>query len=129
MNGDGLLDTNAVSALSDVDPQAARLVSQYRSMVVPSVALGEMYFGVWKSGRRDLNRAKVAAFEARAKVLPCDAGTAAVYGRIKDDLRRKGRPIPENDLWIAALAIQHGRTLISRDAHFGEVEGLSVVGW
>jgi tRNA(fMet)-specific endonuclease VapC len=59
-------------------------------------------------------------------VLSCDAATAYTYGSIKQMLRLKGQPIPENDLWIASIAVQQGLRLISRDAHFRSVEGLSV---
>jgi len=61
--------------------------------------------------------------------LVCDARTAQAYGQIKNSLRAKGRPIPENDIWIAALGKQHSLTLITRDAHMGEVEGLAIEGW
>ena len=62
-------------------------------------------------------------------MLPCDLGTAAAYGQIKDELRLKGRPIPENDVWIAAVARQHGLILASRDDHFRSVDGLAVEAW
>jgi tRNA(fMet)-specific endonuclease VapC len=62
-------------------------------------------------------------------VLSCDAGTAAQYGEIKNQLRAKGRPLPENDIWIAAIAIQHGLTLVSRDRHFEEIEALPHEVW
>ena len=65
----------------------------------------------------------------RSAVLACDAETAQHYGQIKNRLRAKGRPLPENDIWIAALALQHGLILVSRDAHFNEIAGLSVVAW
>ncbi len=58
-----------------------------------------------------------------------DAQTARRYGQVKDSLRQKGRPLPENDLWIAALAEQHSLVLVSRDAHFAEVEGLECESW
>jgi tRNA(fMet)-specific endonuclease VapC len=58
--------------------------------------------------------------------MPCDAATAREYGRIKEILRAKGKPIPENDIWIAAMAVQHGLTLATRDQHFGEVPNLVV---
>ena len=57
--------------------------------------------------------------------LPCDFDTARLYGRIKAELRRKGKPIPENDIWIAAAAIQYGLTLVTRDRHFDFIDGLS----
>ena len=59
-------------------------------------------------------------------ILVCDTETARQYGRIKVELRRKGRPIPENDMWIAAVALQHGLTLATRDAHFDAIDGLTV---
>ena len=62
-------------------------------------------------------------------VLVCDPGTAWEYARIKIDLRSKGRPIPENDIWIAATARQHGLTLVTRDQHFSAVDGLKCDAW
>lgn len=62
-------------------------------------------------------------------MLVCDGTTAAHDGQIKAALRAKGRPIPENDIWIAALGTQHRLTVISRDVHFTEIAGLSVEAW
>jgi len=62
-------------------------------------------------------------------ILGCDAETARRYGEIKFGLQQKGRPISENDIWIAAIAVQHELTLASRDGHFAEVEGLQVEVW
>lgn len=62
-------------------------------------------------------------------MLDCDTSTASQYGRIKNQLREKGRPIPESDIWVSALAQQHGLILISRDGHFEEIEDLRVESW
>jgi len=59
----------------------------------------------------------------------CQATTAQQYGDIKNQLRAKGRPIPENDIWIAAIAMQYQLTLVARDGHFHEVDGLQVEAW
>lgn len=69
------------------------------------------------------------ALAAASAVLSCDAETAACYGELKASLRAKGTPIPENDLWIAALATQHGLTVASRDEYFDVVPGLVRVAW
>ena len=61
--------------------------------------------------------------------VPCDDDTARVYGEIKSALRRKGRPIPDNDIWIAAAAMQHTLSLVSRDEHFASIERLNLVRW
>ena len=65
----------------------------------------------------------------RSSVLVCDGETAKHYGEVKNLLRAKGRPLPENDLWVAAIALQHGLTLVTRDAHFNEIADLTVVAW
>jgi tRNA(fMet)-specific endonuclease VapC len=61
--------------------------------------------------------------------LDCDLETARVYAGIRNALRLAGRPIPENDLWIASIALQHNLTLVARDKHFQEVPGLTTVTW
>lgn len=96
---------------------------------VASIALGELYFSAGKSKRPQVNKARVDQLAAENIVLGCDTETAKQYGDVKTALRLKGRPIPENDIWIAAIALQHGLTLITRDAHFNEVEGLEVAAW
>lgn len=75
------------------------------------------------------NLEHVAAFAAAIVILPADRETAEVYARIKQGLRSKGRPIPDNDLWIAATAIQHGVALLNRDAHFDEIDELASETW
>ncbi len=62
-------------------------------------------------------------------VLPLDLATAHCYGTLKAALRKKGLPIPENDLWIAASAIQYGLILATRDRHFEQIEGLQIETW
>jgi predicted nucleic acid-binding protein len=66
---------------------------------------------------------------AACRVLVVDKGTAEEYVEVRDQLKRKGRPIPGNDLWIAALARQHTLPLLSRDRHFDFVSGLERIGW
>ena len=79
----------------------------------------------------------MTAFEAAPLIKPpalrgvsdCDVSTARHYGKIRELLRAKGRPIPENDIWIAAHAQQYDLTLVSRDAHFSAVEGIRIEAW
>ena len=73
--------------------------------------------------------ARVDEFAASVKVLDCDVLTAQHYGQIKDRLRVRGRPIPENDIWIASVALQFGLPLATRDDHFKEVEDLTLEAW
>ena len=68
-------------------------------------------------------------FAESCSVLICDTETSRQYGEIKNLLRAKGRPIPENDIWIAAIAKQHKLTLVSRDDHFKEIEDFLTLTW
>lgn len=128
MNGD-LLDSNIVIALFNQDAGVMQRIAEAREIFVPSTVLGELYFGAFKSARVVENVGRVDEFAADNTIVECDSGTAKIYGQIRDFLRRKGRMIPGNDLWIAALASQHDLTLITRDGHFREVEGLAIEAW
>ncbi len=129
MNGKFAFDTNIIIALWSDEPSVKRRFGEAEETFIPSIVLGELYFGAVKSFRSKVNLARVDEFAATNSVLPCDALTAQHYGRIRASLRSKGRPIPDNDIWIASLALQFGLTLVTRDEHFQEVEGLSVERW
>lgn len=129
MNGRFLLDTNIVIALFARDAAVQASLGVAEEVFVSSVVLGELYYGAYKSTRIDENIAVITEFAANNTLLSCDPVTAREYGRIKDGLRAKGKPIPENDIWIGATAIQHNLTLVTRDGHFEEVKGLSVEAW
>ncbi len=129
MAGSYLLDTNVIIALFADAPAIREHLAHADEVFVPSIAIGELCFGAQKSGRPKENLARIDEFAANNVVLSCDTQTARQYGRVKDALRREGRPIPENDIWIAAVALQHGLTLATNDAHFYEVKGLNAESW
>jgi tRNA(fMet)-specific endonuclease VapC len=124
-----LLDTNILIALLAEEALVVRHVQEADAVYVPAIALGELYYGARKSARAAANVQRVGALAAASAVLACDAATAAAYGELKAELRARGAPIPENDLWVAALARQHQLALVSRDSHFGGVPDLEVVTW
>ena len=129
MDGRYLLDTNIVIALLNGDAGVLTNLSSASEVFVPAVALGELFFGAAKSGRAAENIERVQEFAAGRTIVSCDLHVAREYGRVKWRLKAKGRPIPENDIWIAAAALHHGLTLVTRDTHFGEVEGLRLSDW
>ena len=90
---------------------------------------GSLYFGAECSQRLEENLARVEEFETAVSVLGSDRDTARYYSRIKAGLKKKGKPIPDNDIWIAATARQHGLVLVTRDRHFLEIEGLENEAW
>jgi tRNA(fMet)-specific endonuclease VapC len=116
MNGTYLLDTNALIAVIDRNQALVEVIGQAREIFIPVIALGELYFGAEKSRKKEHNLEQIAAMIVGRTILECDVETARWYGRIRQQLRAKGRPIPENDLWIAALACQHKLTLLPRQA-------------
>ncbi len=124
-----LLDTNAVIALQQKDTVLLALLEFEEDIFIPAVVIGELYYGAYKSGRAEKNRQTVAAFAKSRVILNCDSSTGDAYGQIKYALRLKGRPIPENDMWIAALTLQYDGILISRDAHYAEIENLRIQKW
>ncbi len=124
--GDRLLDTSiVVDHLRGVSGVAERLEA-IPTLYVSVVALGELYLGAKRSAKPDYNLGQIDEFAALCIVLPCDDGTARAYGSVKYTLQTQGTPIPENDIWIAATAIQHGLPLVTRDSHFTSVAGLSL---
>ena len=129
MSGNYLLDTNIAIAFLENEAAVVRQVDEADAVLLVSVVVGELCFGARKSGRPGENLARVQALIDRLPVLACDTDVARHYGKIKNALRDRGRPIPENDIWIAAAALKHDLTLVTRDAHFSEVAGLKTQGW
>jgi tRNA(fMet)-specific endonuclease VapC len=125
-----LLDTNAYTALMLGEAQTLEVLAYAERLLINSIVVGELLGGFAAGTREAANRAVLAQFLAspRVALLPVTAATADSYALVYRDLRRKGKPIPANDLWIAATALEHGAALLTRDAHFLHVDGLRV-GW
>ena len=124
-----ILDTNGLSAMADGDMQLQPLLQRAAEIAVPVIVLGEFRYGIRQSRHRTRYERWLAEVIASCRVLVVDEGTAGLYAEVRDELKRSGRPIPGNDLWIAALARQHALPVISRDQHFDSVPGLKRVGW
>ena len=129
MNGKYLLDTNILIALFASDINVQTKLGRANEVLIPSIVFGELYYGARKSGRVEANVQRVDELLTSSAVLDCDGETAQHYAIVKNDLRLKGKPIPENDIWIAALALQHNLILVTRDSHFQEVQKLATEGW
>lgn len=129
MNGKYLLDTNIVIALFGKDEHVLKKVKEAQEIYHPAIVIGELYYGALNSTRKLENLQKVDEYRDQVAILNSDDYTARFYGEVKAALKKKGTPIPENDIWISAVAIQYDLTLISRDKHFGNIEGLSLERW
>ncbi len=121
-----LLDTNAYAAFMLGAAEVLEVVAHAEKLFFTSVVLGELLGGFAAGTREPKNRAELARFlnSPRVEILPVTARTADSYALVYVGLRRKGQPIPTNDLWIAASALEHGAVLLTRDAHFSLIDGL-----
>jgi predicted nucleic acid-binding protein len=124
-----ILDTNGVSALADGNVAFEAAAREVIRFSIPVIVLGEFSFGIQRSRHRARYESWLAELIEASIVLDVDTGTAEHYAVLRESLRRRARPIPSNDAWIAALALQHALPVLSRDAHFDEVDGLRRVGW
>jgi predicted nucleic acid-binding protein len=122
-----LLDTNAYSALLRGHDEVADRVRRAEQIVFSTVVAGELLLGFRLGNRLKKNMAQLDAFldNPYVSLVPVTLTTADRFARIASALRAKGTPIPTNDIWIAAHAMETGAELVSFDAHFGAIEGLA----
>lgn len=122
-----LLDTNAYTALFRGHEGVAEHVRRADQLLLSAVVAGELLFGFRNGSRYEANRRELDEFLSSpyVELLPVTFVTADRFGRIAAALRRKGRPIPTNDIWIAAHAMESGAELLSFDEHFEQVDGLA----
>jgi tRNA(fMet)-specific endonuclease VapC len=124
-----ILDTNALSAIAEGDPSAMRIAERADRLAVPVIVLGEYRFGIAQSRHRAIYQNWLREWIAAVTVLHIDEETTHSYVAIGLELKNEGKPIPANDLWIAASCRQHSLPLLSRDQHFDSVTGLRRLGW
>jgi tRNA(fMet)-specific endonuclease VapC len=124
-----MLDTNTYTAAKRGDTTAAEVLLAAALIGLSSVVIGELLGGFAAGTRDQVNRQELSEFLALAivSVLPVDASTAEQYAAVYAALRKAGTPILQNDMWIAATALQHGFRLFTLDRHFLGVPGLRVV--
>ncbi|MFT3906335.1 MAG: type II toxin-antitoxin system VapC family toxin [Steroidobacteraceae bacterium] len=124
-----ILDTNALSAFVDGDERAGAAIRRHRRAAIPVIVLGEFRYGIAQSRHRDEYEAWLASHLSDFEILPVTEDTSSAYAELRGTLKRIGRPIPANDAWIAALALQHRLPILSRDAHFDGVPDLARESW
>ncbi|HKK49122.1 MAG TPA: type II toxin-antitoxin system VapC family toxin [Alkalispirochaeta sp.] len=120
------IDTNAYTALMAGDHRIADVLSSSEAVILPTVVIGELLDGFLNGTRNQENRQILSHFQARPRTVtvPLTEATAEWFAEIKRGLRLRGRPIPINDVWIAASCMEHGAILLTLDSHFEAVDGL-----
>jgi tRNA(fMet)-specific endonuclease VapC len=124
-----ITDTNAVSAAVYDDADAWRLIHAADLLCLQVIVFGEFEFGLLGSNRvKDLRPRFDYSIDASI-LLPIDWDTGKVYALLKHKQRLIGRPVPENDIWIAALALKHDQPILSHDAYSDAIDGVRRIGW
>lgn len=123
------LDTNAYRALDDGNEKLSKIIRSTANIGMPIIVLGELYHGIFAGSRQEENLFKLTRFlgASRLEILEIDEMTAKAFGEIAAELKRIGRPIQQNDIWIAALCKQHGYTIATNDSGFSHITGLETV--
>ncbi|TAF03440.1 MAG: type II toxin-antitoxin system VapC family toxin [Nostocales cyanobacterium] len=123
-----LLDTNAYTAFKRNQNEAVSIIGNVDIIVINSIILGELLGGFALGNKPEINRDELEKFMncPRVKIFPIDEKTSEYYALIYSQLRKKGKPIPTNDIWIAATAIQNNLTLFTYDSDFKNIENLKV---
>lgn len=124
-----ILDTNAVSAVLEGDPDIRSIAASPGPFELPAIVIGEYCFGVLGSRKRRAFESRFRGLVAKCEVLVVDQSTGEMYAQVRFELKQKGRPLPDNDIWIAALARQHDLRIVSRDTHFDDVDRLHRISW
>ena len=124
-----IFDTSALSAYADGDAVVIERAQRAAVIAIPVIVLGEYLFGIAQSRQSVGYKRWIDGFLTASRTLAVDTETAGIYAQVRLELKSGGRPIPSNDLWIAALCRQYNLPLLSRNRHFDIVKGLCRISW
>ena len=124
-----LIDTNIYTRALRGEQETTSVLQQVQEIGICSISIGELLSGFKAGTKEKKNREELAEFldAPRVKIFGIDEDTAEFYAMILDELRKKGKPVPTNDIWIASVAFQYGFPLFTKDRHFEQISGLILV--
>ena len=130
MNGKKyLLDTCIIVDFFKGREAIKEKLGKAKNIYIPNIATGELYYGAEISNHPKKNLSKLKGFLKSFEILHCTDETSENYAKIKKQLKEQGTPIPDNDIWIAAMTKQHNLTLTTTDKHFKQVKGIEIEEW
>ena len=127
--GNALLDTSVVIPYLKGGTAIQRQIQTVSVVYLPMTVVGELYCGAYTSQHQARVLLEIKNFLNGVVMLGQSEATAECYGKIRAELAKAGTPIPENDIWIAAVAMEQRIPLATRDAHFQRINGLSILNW
>lgn len=124
-----ILDTNIVVPFLNGEDGIVKKVSDAESLHIPIIVVGELYYGAMRSSKVKNNIRNIDSFMSLCHIYPVNKDVAINYGNIKSELAKQGTPIPENDIWIAAISKTANLPLVTRDKHFEKIKGIILLAW
>ena len=124
-----IIDTNALSAFVEGDAGVGDILRTQRRPAIPVIVLGEFRYGIAGSRHRKIYEDWLDTNLKQFDLLAITPETTVPYALLRASLKKSGRPIPANDAWIAALALQHRLPILSRDVHFDALADVLRIGW
>ena len=122
-----VIDTNVITKLLNKAPLAMSLIQNIDNLFTSSIVVGELYFASANSSRSETNLKNFKEVLSCMEIIPIDDAVCVSYAKIKSELKKKGRPIPDNDIWIAASAHAHSLSVATFDQHFSEISQVELV--
>lgn len=121
-----MIDTNIYSLAMKGDPEVVDNLRKIDRIGISTISVGELFSGFKAGSREEKNKEELEFFldSPRVRVHDIDVETADFYAAVLNQLKNAGKPIPTNDIWIAASALQHGYKLFTQDKHFDSIQGL-----
>ncbi|VVB94984.1 tRNA(fMet)-specific endonuclease VapC [uncultured archaeon] len=128
-NGKLAVDTNAVIAYREGIKPVCKLIDESDILFLPVIVLGELLYGAKNSAKQKENEYAINILIDNSVLVPIDKAIAIRYAKVRLKLKKAGRPIPENDMWVAATCLDLDVLLLSKDGHFENIPDLEVINW
>lgn len=122
-----LFDTNIIIAFLKNESSVVDFFAEQKEIHISSITVGEMFYGALNSNQNEQNLNLYKKFFNYCNVLKIDKNTSENYARIRFMLKTKGTPIPENDIWIVATALEHSLSIVTRDKHILGIEFIKTI--
>ena len=121
-----LLDTNIIIDWFRGDEKTISFLNNF-DFEIPVIVIGELFYGAENSSKKEKYFEQIKSFIKEVSIINSTNETAKIYASIKSQLKQEGKPIPENDIWIAAIAIENNKSLVTNDQHFTLIKGLKII--
>ncbi|TDX84781.1 type II toxin-antitoxin system VapC family toxin [Epilithonimonas xixisoli] len=121
-----VLDTNIIIDLFRGDEKTKSFLNNF-DFEIPVIVIGELFYGAENSSNKEKHFQQIKKFTEEVSIINSTEDTAKIYASIKSDLKQQGKPIPENDIWIAAIAIENNKSLVTNDQHFLSIKNLKII--